>query len=267
MANENQNLVKEILKTKNYKSLSQEVVERVVNQMSLKYNQKHLSKEVKNKLHQIWGAFYESKPNFDKIYDYILENRESGLPQNLVLEKALLLHSSVSERSDILEEFWSVLIQEFGVRFKIVDYGCGLNALGLLSLNISKELEYLGYDIDQAQSDFLNKVFKIFDIYPQFEANTADIFNQKMETEGVAFFLKLFPTLEQQQKGIARQILENLKYKQVVVSFPTKSLGRRSRNMLDFYSTWFEELILDLGFETKKVVFENELVYISPFAT
>ncbi len=97
-----------------------------------------------------------------------------------------------------------------------------------------------------------------------FKAAYGDIFTQEFPKSDIALLLKLLPTIEQQQKGISLEILNKLPNKWIVVSFPVFSIGKKAKNMTEFYTTWFEELIPKLDFKATvvKLEFKTELVFV-----
>ncbi len=255
-------IVSEILKSKNYSKLDIELIRGVVLNLFPKYSSKIVVKEVKNKLHQIWGAFYDANPNFNKI----LSRSELNLTD---LEQIMQLHSSTAERYQLLPGFWTEILSKTSGVKKIVEYGCGLNGLSLLDFKLKSEFEfeYLGYDIDLDQTSFLNELFAKFQAQNEFKSQTASIFYQDVSQDkdaDLVLLLKLLPTLEQQRKGTGLDLLNKISNKFVVVSFPVFSLGRKSKNMTEFYCKWFEELVTKLDFKTKstKLEFKTELVFV-----
>ena len=258
-----QEITEEIFSSKGYSHLSPDVIQRVVADLIRKYKPKDLIKEVKNKLHQIWGAFYDKNPNFDKILSKTTSDPNFKENQNQIFDQIISLHSSTAERKVILPYFYQQIFDVCQGAKSVVEYGCGLNPLSLVLAGFQKNIDYIGYDIDQKEVDFLNQVFQSFDIL-NFKTECADIFTQELPQKDIAFLLKLLTTLEQQKKGISLEILNKLPNKWIVASFPVFSIGRKNRNMGEFYKTWFEELVTKLDFKTKvvKLEFETELVFV-----
>jgi hypothetical protein len=76
--------------------------------------------------------------------------------------------------------------------------------------------------------------------------------------------LKLLQNLEQQKKGSGRElflkVVEASKF--VVVSFPTKSVSGKAKNMENNYSNWFDAILAEHNVQSTKLTFKNEIVYI-----
>jgi 16S rRNA (guanine(1405)-N(7))-methyltransferase len=261
-----QETIASVLKSKNYSNLNPELVRDVVLDFIPKYPAKILLKEVKNKLHQVWGAFWDGTPNFEKILDK-LQKASSDQEKREILIQIAKLHTSTAERLSILPSFYNQIFNVCQGASSVVEYGCGLNSISLLLSSFGSNMKYIGYDIDQNEVDFLNQLFQIQGFDSSFKAKCASIFNQDLTTDKsleVVFLFKLLTTLEQQQKGISLKILNNLPQKWIVVTFPVFSIGRKSKNMTEFYTKWFEELLTKLEFQVNitKLEFITELVFV-----
>ena len=254
-------IIDKIAQSKGYTNLSRETISRVAFLLADKYLDRDLPKEIKNKLHQIWGAFYDGNPNFDKILAKFSEAKDGEIKH--ILTQINQLHSSTGERLAIIPDMYEQIFKICKSSKSITEYGCGLNSLNLVLSGFEKKFKYIGYDIDQKEVDFLNSVFEQLSI-SNFKAKYGDIFTQELPKSDIALLLKLLPTIEQQQKGISLEILNKLPNKWIVVSFPVFSIGKKSKNMTEFYTTWFEELITKLEFKTSvvKLEFKTELVFV-----
>jgi 16S rRNA (guanine(1405)-N(7))-methyltransferase len=258
-----QELVEAVLQSKNYANLNPDLVRDVVIDLIPKYKSKALLKEIKNKLHQVWGAFWDSTPNFEKI----IEKNYPAQNQQEILTQVAKLHTSSAERLPILPTFYDQIFEVCHNPKSLVEYGCGLNSVSLLLSGYNKDISYIGYDIDQNEVNFLNKLYLAHGVDSNFKAECASIFNQDFGRDKdfeVVFLFKLLTTLEQQQKGISLKILNTLPQKWIVVTFPVFSIGRKNRNMGEFYKFWFEELLTKLEFKVNITTlnFTTELVFI-----
>ncbi|MDP2930044.1 MAG: hypothetical protein Q8N56_00340, partial [bacterium] len=192
-----------------------------------------------------------------------VEGRTSHKLKETVLP-ILQLQSSIKERIPILDTFYQKIFAITGQPKTIIDWACGLNPLTWPWMDTAASPEncrYLGFDIDKEQNDFLNNIFKTVNL-KQFEIKLGDILIDKSPQADVIFLLKLLPLLEHQQKGVSLEILKNLPANFLVVSFPTKTLGGKQRNMVDFYTKQFHDLIRNQPWQTEKILFPTELVFI-----
>jgi hypothetical protein len=78
----------------------------------------------------------------------------------------------------------------------------------------------------------------------------------------VAFLLKTLPCLERQEKGSSRRLLEALRARHVVVSFPVASLGGRGKGMRENYERGFAEMAKDGPWQIERLTFPTELVFV-----
>ncbi len=67
-----------ILASKKYKDIYPKTVERIVTDYIDRFGPKRAELEARNKLHQIWGAYWQTRPNFDRTF----KKNESNLQQN-----------------------------------------------------------------------------------------------------------------------------------------------------------------------------------------
>ncbi len=258
-------ITEKILNSRKYKDIYPKTIERIVNDCIKRYGEKRAEKEAKELIHQVWGAFYRSRPDFQKL----LEKFSADVPEddydfaNLKqIDDLLRIHSSTVERMKFIDEFYSKIFKITGKPKSIQDIGCGFTPLGIKHMGISKKTMYTASDIDLEEIRFLAKISKILfpDYNVKFEA--ADVLVDDFEYADVVFLLKTIPILERQEKNASENILDKLKYKYLVVSFPLKSLSGREVGMSKFYSENFDEILQKKSLVYKKLEFTNELVYV-----
>jgi 16S rRNA (guanine(1405)-N(7))-methyltransferase len=251
----NDKLVKKIATSKKYKGVYLKTIARIVKDCSEKYPEKQVEKKAKNLLHQAWGAYFDNRPNFKKILDSF-----DGKTKQAILP-LLSLQSSTKERIPTLNDFYKDIFKVTGKPKTIVDLGSGLNPLTFLWMDLAKDAKYFAFDIDKNQAEFLKSIFKILNIN-QVKIGLGDILVDEFPKADVAFFFKVLPLLEHQQKGSSLPVLQKQDSKFLVVSFPTKSISGKQKGMIDFYSKQFQDLIRNQPWQSKKLLFENELVFI-----
>ena len=116
-------------------------------------------------------------------------------------------------------------------------------------------------DLYSDQVDFLNQFFALADV--QGEAFVCDLVEGAPEQRAdVALALKLLPVLEQRIKGASLALLRAVNAPHIVVSFPTQSLGGRSRGMAQNYATWFMALVDGERWEVRRHEFAGELAFV-----
>lgn len=266
-------IAQKIFQSKKYQSIYPKTIERIVEDCLNKYSEKEVEKKARQLLHQIWGAYFPARPDFKKLLKKFEENiKIVGGPTSHKLnsqevKEALLpllkLQSSTKERIPALNDFYKEIFKVTGKPKTIVDLGSGLNPLTWFWMkpHLSPKTRYSAFDIDKNQAEFLKSIFKILNIN-QVKIGLGDILTDEFRKTDVAFFFKVLPLLEHQQKGSSLNALQKQNSKFLVVSFPTKSISGRQKGMVDFYSKQFQDLVRNQPWQTKKLLFKNELVFI-----
>lgn len=255
-------ITERILGSKKYRTLYPKTVARIVKDAFDKYGVKRAEKEARKKLHQIWGAYWKARPNFDKL----LEKFGVGLKEGRGVQESLLpilaLQSSTKERIPFLDQFYERIFKLTGTPDTIIDHACGLNPLTFPWMKLSFRSRYFGFDIDKEQIRFLSEVFELLGLGSQVKVTLEDILIDKSEYADIVFMLKLLPLLEQQQKGSSLKVLKELKCNYLVVSFPVKTLSGKEKGMKGFYSGYFEKLVANASWKISKINFDTEVVFV-----
>jgi len=248
---DNQRIFKNIKESKGYSEISDFTINRLINSGYAKYKRdKDVIQYVRKELHVVWGAFFKKHIKFDEYGD----NRN----------ELLSLHTSTSERQAFVKNFYNKIFSYINCDIKsIADYGCGLNPLNIPEMNLSKNVNYYAYDIYHGEIAFLNEYINNHFENINFKAEVKDAFEVDDKEYDVVFVLKVLPVLEEQNKSCSRDILEKINSKYFVVSFPTKSLSGKDVGMNTFYTERFEKLLKEMNWKSEKIVFENEIVYVT----
>lgn len=238
------NILDKVISSKKYKDLDGEFLNNFL--IFISYNDVD---RVKSKLHQIWGAYYSSRPNFDKLLNKLSKNEIS-------LFDVVRVHSSTKERlNDFVKIFEWIkdTISDYG---NVLDLGCGLNPI-LFSLSNIEVGKYYAVDIDKLQQAFLNKILD-----SRFDVKVGSAFNYKFPKVKTTFLFKLLPVLDQIKEGEGISILERLNSEYIVVSLPSRSLGGHNKGMVDNYRhKYIDNLPSHLNLVAYKE-FTSETIYI-----
>jgi hypothetical protein len=90
-----------------------------------------------------------------------------------------------------------------------------------------------------------------------------DILSQPPEQPGdVALLFKTSACLERQRAGATLALLDALRVRHAVVTFPVHSLGRRKRGMPEHYERTFGDMMADRPWPVTQLRFKTELVFI-----
>ncbi|MGI6739957.1 MAG: hypothetical protein ACOX7C_00495 [Brevefilum sp.] len=224
---------------------------------------KSVIKYVRNKCHQIGGAYFKKK--FDlALFLQALEN----LPKDLNVEQArqfcittMGYHASTAERLPILETFFQTCLAPIAPITSILDLACGLNPLALPWMPMAPTFSYTACDIYEDMLEGLQSYFAHFMIDGQ--TRPCDLIEKIPQDQAqVALILKSIPCLEQVDKEISPHMLENLQTDHILISYPAHSLGGRKKGMSEFYREHFYRLISGKPWHIREFVFSSELAFL-----
>lgn len=224
---------------------------------------KETVKAVRGKLHQVGSAFQEKTIPYPQWKEQLI-----SLPKDLrspecltAIQQYLESHASTRERLSILPRFFSETLAPIAPVHSILDLACGLTPLTLPWMPVSEQVRYQAVDIYVDMVDYLNHFIAHFNI--DGKAAVVDLTSEVPEvTAQVAFLLKTIPCLEQVDKLAGKRLLERLKTENILVSFPSRSLGGRSKGMSQNYETHFWSLIEGKPWKVTRYEFPGELAFL-----
>ena len=220
-------------------------------------------KDVRNKCHQIGGAYFRRRVDYDEI-----TNELTQLPRDLnsdavkqFCRKTMEAHASTRERLPILEHFFETCLEPIAPITSVQDLACGLTPLAIQWIPLADGFRYHACDIYLDMLRFLHSFFTHFMIDGATKA--CDLIGEMpQEPTQVAFLLKSIPCLEQVDKDIGLTLLENIQAEHILVSFPVSSLSGRNKGMPDFYETHFYEMISGKPWKISPFNFKTELAFL-----
>ncbi|MGA7732125.1 MAG: 16S rRNA methyltransferase [Chloroflexia bacterium] len=229
---------------------------------------KEAIKAVKNKMHQVAGAYVEGRGDLaSRPYErWLAEVKEASLSPDRealrgVCRQIMAHHASTRERLPILEEFYSAIFEQLSPVHSVVDVACGLNPLAIPWMPLAPGAEYFAYDIYSDMMAFLGDFMAFVGVNGH--AETREVIAQPPTVEAdMALVLKAVPCLEQIDKSAGRRLLDSLNARHMVVSFPVASLGGKRRGMAANYEARFWELAADRNWSVRKLEFKTELVFV-----
>ncbi len=264
MTKEIEELIETVKSSSKYCNIDDQIVENIAeHEIHKGRNWKETIKAVRSKLHQI-GAAYQPQPI---RYDQLLQIMRT-LPKDLqhpavkaFCQQAMQQHTSTRERIPFIEPFYRDVLSPLDPIESLMDVACGLNPLALPWMPVIKSCEITVCDIYTDQIDFLNRFFEYFGING--EAKCCDLVqNLPKKAVNVALVLKTIPCLEQVDKEIGPRLLSGLPANNLVVSFPSKSLGGKAKGMRQHYATHFSSMIAQFPWQVESLSFDNEDVFI-----
>ena len=254
-------IVASIKSSKKYRDTYEETIRELVKaELGRHKTRKKTEKAVRRRLHRI-QASYVGDPDYEAATLELTNAFQSGIQEAIqqTCARILACHVSTRERLAIAGRFYSQIFRVTGKPDAILDIASALNPLTFPWMGLPTTIEYHAYDIHELRIDFINTFFslqglprlaKIQDVAICFPEETAD----------VAFFLKELHRFEQNYNRRGLDLLEALRVRYLVVSFPTVSL-HGGRSLTDHYRHFFQQLIAGKKWPVTEIEFESELVF------
>lgn len=257
-------VIQAVQKGERYRHLHPGLVRRLAaDELARGRSSKEAVKAVRSKLHQVGGAYLASPL---PVARWLLQLQ--GLPSSLdnpalrtFCLTALGQHASTRERLSILGSFFETILRPLGPLHSVLDLACGLTPLSQPWMPLSPGATYHACDI---YSDLLEVVAA----FNRHIGRSGEVFSCDLTAElpacqaQVAFLLKTIPCLEQVDKEIGARLLDGIPADHLLVSFPARSLGGRSKGMLRNYEAHFWELVSGKSWRVQRFVFPGELAFL-----
>jgi 16S rRNA (guanine(1405)-N(7))-methyltransferase len=222
---------------------------------------KEAVKAAKNKLHQVGGAYLSNPPHYREWLERLAEVQDDPRALKNACREMMALHASTRERLSILDEFYETLFDELAPVGSVLDAACGLNPLAIPWMGLGPGARYYACDIYSDLVDFVGAFMGLLPVEGQ--ASLCDVAGEAPDREvDLALVLKTIPCLEQIDKQAGERLLDGLRAKYLLVSFPARSLGGRSKGMVENYEDRFKQLADGRGWHIRRFEFETELVFL-----
>jgi 16S rRNA (guanine(1405)-N(7))-methyltransferase len=257
-------LARQVQALAKYRSISTDLVKDLLGiELAKRANPREAVKAVRNKLHQVGGAYQEKPPPYDQWLAEL-----AALPADLAhpavhafLQRILPAHASTRERVPILPRFFRECLFELGEVESMLDIACGLNPLAIPWMPLKPGFTYTACDIYSDMVDFLNQYFIHFGINGT--AQLADVTRSIPDVDAqLTLVLKTIPCLEQMDKDAGRSLLSTIQSPNILVSFPARSLGGRAKGMPQFYEQHFRALVAAQPWQLTRFEFPGELAFL-----
>jgi 16S rRNA (guanine(1405)-N(7))-methyltransferase len=255
-------LVAAVLASSKYRRVAPEFIRNVgARELGRQRKLKDAIKATKNKLHQVAGAYQLSERAYERWLDELRASAGDQEAQRAICRRIMEQHASTRERLPILEQFYAQIFQVLPPVRSIADLACGLNPLALPWMPLPADGHYAAYDIYQDMMSFLAQCMALLGVAGQ--AEPRDILQSPPSAAvDVALLLKAVPCLEQVDRHAGRGLLQAINARHVVVSFPVRSLGGRSKGMEQHYEQAMEALLDGTGWRAARYLFASELVFV-----
>jgi len=257
-------LIADVQTNRKYARITRELVHRLSQDaLSRGLRGKAAVKEVRNKLHQVGGAYFKTIPNYPKAI-HALSELPSSLDSDQIRQfclKQMESHASTAERLPILESFFAACLEPITPVKSVLDLACGLNPLAIPWMPLKENFSYQACDI------YLDMLILIeaFFTHCRIDGRTSgcDLAGGvPQERAQVALLLKSIPCLEQIDREIGLSLLKNIRADHILVSFPVRSLGGQKKGMSAFYREHFLKIVADTGWTIQEFEFSSELAFL-----
>ena len=221
---------------------------------------KQVEKAVRRRLHEII-AFYLGDPDYETAEIELRKAFQSGSSEAVmeICTRVLSSHVSTRERISIADRFYHQVFEVTGKPKIVLDLACALNPLMFSWMGLPETTKYHAYDIHERRVEFINTYFSLQGLHPL--AKVQDIaLELPVECGDLAFFLKELPRFEKNYGGLGLALVEALRVRYVVVSFPTAS-AHGGRSLLEHYRSSFHDFTVGRNWPVEEITFENELVF------
>lgn len=241
--------------SRNLHDICPETVERVFLEQLPKYKKlKDADKAARSQLHAITGAFVtreelnRARESFDRW--------RGGDPG--ALRETLLCHASTRERLPEADALFDRAFRAAGDPKTVLDLACGFNPI---YLGARGGVAVTGVDIHGGCVRFVNDCARLcgWNVSARLHDLISDIPRDPCD---LALMMKLLPVMEGQKNGAARRLIEGVRARHILVTFPTKTLGGRGVGMEKHYSEWFEALRPENADIIDRFSAANELCYV-----
>src|SRR5947209_1231364 len=259
-----QALVDAVLASSKYQGICRELITRIgVQELAKRRNMKEALKATKNKLHQVSGAYLDTREQYGRWLNQLRMVAQSGDRDKLLAtcRQIMSYHASTRERLPILDQFYTQIFSYLPPIRTVLDVACGLHPLALPWMPLAAEAEYYAYDIYSGMMEFLQAWMATINM--QGDTYACDVLQScPVHKVDLAFILKAIPCLEQIDKMAASRLLQVIHADYLVVSFPIHSLGGKHKGMVKHYEARFHELVEREQWEITRLEFSSELVFV-----
>lgn len=255
-------IVIEVLSSRRYQQVDAGLVRSIaLSEAAKRPGLKEAVKTVKNKLHQVAGAYLDEKMPYPVWLETLRAARDLDDDQFRTTLRVLMgHHASTRERLPFLDEFYGTCLAGLSPLNSVLDVACGLNPLAIPWMGLAEGAGYTAVDIYRDMMGFLSNALALMPVKGQ--AMTSDVIaacpNQPVE---LALVLKTIPCLEQLDKSAGERLLDSLQAEVMLVSFPLRSLGGKNVGMAVNYEKRFIDIASTKRWQIKRFEFQNELVY------
>ncbi|GJM42732.1 MAG: 16S rRNA methyltransferase [Ardenticatenaceae bacterium] len=252
----------QILASAKYREIAPDLVRRIGSQeLAKRRSFKEAVKATKNKLHQVGGAYQQTKLNYEKSLALLQETAVTHPNFRTTCHQLMQAHASTRERLPILDDFYQTILANLSPIRSVLDLACGLNPLAYPWLPLPPDVHFTAVDIYGDMLNFIQHFFEIAGVNGRTQQRDI-IGNPPTEPVDLILLLKTLPCLEQVDKDAATNLVDSLNGRYLLISYPAQSLGGRSKGMVENYTRQFEEMANGRNWQLKRFEFATELAFL-----
>ncbi len=251
-----------VLASYKYRYISPELVRRIgARELAVRHDFKEAVKATKNKLHQVGGAYFMTRLDYDRALADLRAAAGDEVAWRAACRQVMALHASTRERLSILEEFYAITLADLPPVHTVLDVACGLNALAWLWMPFGAQTRYLACDMYADMMAFVADFMRLAGIAG--ETAVCDLIGDPpTQPVDLALLLKLLPVLEQVEETAVPRLLDALQARYLLISFPTASLGGRRKGMTASYEAQFWRWAAGRKWQVQRFAFATELAFL-----
>jgi 16S rRNA (guanine(1405)-N(7))-methyltransferase len=261
-------LISAIKNSKKYAGISEEIIGKEVesfvkaNPRYIEYKEKFILKQIKEKLHKMYGSFQTHKKS--KIKKMLEELRNSK--DNKIIREILGANLSTKERLADYGLVYGKIFEITGKVDSVLDLGCGLNPVSYPYMELDKDAKYYAYDMNERDLDMIREFFEIYTVNSHVEAVDLRSLEEikKLAPADMCLMFKVIDPLEKSMKGhkYAEEMIKILsnKCKFIVVSFAARTISGGKMNYPQ--RGWIERMLTRIGLKYESFQTSNEIFYI-----
>lgn len=218
-------------------------------------------KRTKRRLHQVFGA-YGLDLHPDDVARRLQDAKADGPDALRDTCRALMeRHVSTRERLPVLDRFYAEIYAITGRPGTIIDVACGLGPLALGWIGVPPGGRYDALDVDRRIVEIAAACLAAYDVRGRAELRDV-VADPPDQSADVAFLLKSVPCLDHQGEGSALRVLDTVRARHAVISFPTRSLAGSARGMAAHYRNRIKQLLAGRDWTIHETVIGNELIVV-----
>ncbi len=255
-------LITAVTASPKYRFMAPELIRRIgAGELAKRRSFKEAVKGTKNKLHQVGGAYLETKIDYAQALAALQAAQGDTAVFRQTCHDLMRGHVSTRERLPILEDFYTTILAGLPPIRHVVDVACGLNPLSHPWMPLADGALYEAYDIYGDMMAFLQTFFTLAGVNGR--AHHQDVLSRPpTEPADLVLLLKTLPCLEQTEKGAAARLLRTLHTRYLLISYPRQSLGGWGKGMDAHYEAHFWQLADGRGWQVQRFEFATELAFL-----